>query len=68
MKNNKTLQKVSATKDDSGHWYVIPDGMLSEFRSDEDNASMVDSGQFDDKWGGYRTGGDINKVQLWAEI
>jgi len=29
---------------------------------------MIDSGQFDDKWGKYRTGGDLNLVQLYAVI
>jgi hypothetical protein len=29
---------------------------------------MTDSGEFDRKWGQYMTGGDLNLIQLWAEI
>jgi hypothetical protein len=65
---NTTLQKVKAVKDESGHWYVIPETLLPFFRIDEEYESMIDSGQFDDKWGKYRTGGDLNLVQLWAEL
>ena len=63
-----TLQKVKAIKDESGHWYVIPASLLPFFRIDEQDEDMIDSGQFDQKWGKYRTGGDLNLVQLWAEI
>ena len=57
--------KVKAIKDESGHWYVIPNELLSDFRKDESNEDMVDSGDFDDKYGQYRTGGDLNLVQLY---
>lgn len=59
---------VKAVQDDSGHWYVIPASMYREFSKDLLNESMVDSGEFDGKWGSYRTGGDLNLVQLWADI
>jgi hypothetical protein len=63
-----TLQKVKAIKDDSGHWFVIPNDLRDEFYKDLDNEDMIDSGKFDNKWGKYRTGGGLNLVQLWAEL
>ena len=61
-------KKVSVVQDESFHWYVIPEKLLPFFRIDEEDYSMIDSGQFDDKWGKYRTGGDLNLVQLYAVI
>ena len=63
-----TLQKVKAVQDEDCHWYVIPDDKYDEFHEDNMNEDMCDSGEFDNKWGEYRTGGDLNNVQLWAEI
>lgn len=65
---SKTLQKAKVITDESSHWYVIPNDLLQEFRQDESNEDMIDSGQFDEKWGKYRTGGDLNCIQLWAEL
>jgi len=62
------LKKAKAVTDDSGHWYIIPNERLEEFCSDEQNEDMTDSGEFDGKWGEYRTGGDLNLVQLWAKL
>ena len=62
------LQKVKAITDESGHWYVIPENLLPSFRMDEQDESMIDSGQFAAKWSKYMTGGDLNLVQLWAEL
>lgn len=62
------LQKVSVVQDESFHWYVIPEKLLPFFHIDEEDYSMIDSGQFDDKWRKYRTGGDLNRVQLYAVI
>ena len=64
----KTLQKVKAVKDDSCHWYVIPFEKSKQFFKDCESNEMADSGEFDDKWGKYRTGGDLNLIQLWAEL
>lgn len=68
MSQNKKLQEVKAVQDDSGHWYVIPNGLLESFRKDEQNEDFVDSGKFDEKYGKYMTGGDLNLIQLYAEI
>ncbi len=65
--NNK-LKPVMVVQDESSDWFVIPKDLYFEFRKDERNEDLVDSGQFDQKWGDYRTGGDINLVQLYAEV
>lgn len=62
------MKAVKATQDESGHWYVIPNELYDEFIQDEQNEDMIDNGWFDDKWGKYRTGGDLNLIQLYAEI
>ena len=60
--------KVKILQDDSGHWYIIPNELYDEFCLDEQNEEMIYDGEFDEKWGKYRTGGDLNLVQLYAEI
>jgi hypothetical protein len=62
------MEKVKAVKDDSGHWYVLPNEMIEDFFKDLNNEAMIDSGKFDDKYGKHRTGGDLNLIQLYAEI
>lgn len=62
------LQKVKAVQDESSHWYIIPLDSYQEFLNDANDYELCESGKFDDKWGKYRTGGDLNLVQLWAEI
>jgi hypothetical protein len=62
------IQKVKAIKDESGHWYVIPNDLVSKFREDEQNIELIDSGKFDDIYHKYRTGGDLNLIQLYAII
>lgn len=63
-----SLQKVKAVQDDSGHWYVIPFELSDQFGIDVEDTEMTDSGEFDEKYGEYMTGGDLNLVQLFAEI
>ena len=62
------LRRVVAVQDESSHWYVIPVEMEDEFHEDNENEDLVDSGDFDDKWGKYRTGGCLNLTELWANI
>ena len=64
---SKTI-KVKAIQDESGHWYVIPNELVSEFYKDEKNENFVDSGGFYYKYTKYMTGGDLNNNQLYAEI
>lgn len=65
---NNNLKPVKAVQDESGHWYVVPVDLYSEFSKDELDEELVDSGEFDNKWGQYRTGGDLNLIQLYAEV
>jgi hypothetical protein len=60
--------QVKAVQDEDGHWYVIPNNKFKEFIQERYNEEMIYEGEFDRKWGKYRTGGDLNIVQLWAEI
>jgi hypothetical protein len=60
--------QITAVQDDSCHWYVIPSVLASQFSKDSENEEMADSGEFDEKYGKYRTNGDLNNVQLWADI
>jgi hypothetical protein len=60
--------KVRAVQDDSCHWYIIPNDLTEQFYIDMLDEDIVDSGEFDEKWGEYMTGGDLNNIQLWADI
>lgn len=65
------LQKVVAIQDDSSHWYVIPAEMRKEFRRLEELASNDNDdalNEFIEKFNKYRTGGDLNNIQLYAKI
>lgn len=75
------LIKVVAVQDDGSHWYIIPKDSQQEFH-DLSNAvynayNNVDVKQeklnevenaFNTKFSKYRTGGDLNNIQLYAEI
>lgn len=62
------MKKVIATTDYDGHWYVLPKELDEQFNKDLDDEELADSGEFDEKYGQYRTGGDLNLTQLYAEI
>lgn len=66
--SNKILRPVHVTKDEDGHWFVIPIELKKEFNEDLYNENFIDSGKFDKKYGQYRIGGDLNLVQLYAKI
>lgn len=68
----KTLQKVKAVQDESGHWYVIPHLMIGIFydlleRSCDGNDFVAEE-EFIGRFEKYSTGGDLNNVQLFAEL
>jgi hypothetical protein len=67
LPSDEDIEKVKAIKDESGHWYIIPNELVKEFHKDESNEDMIDSGEFGNKWGGYMTGGGLNLVQLYAK-
>lgn len=65
----KKLQKVTVAQDISSHWYVVPTEKIKEFYKDEEKGEETDDwDEFEKKWGMYRTGGDINNIQLYAEL
>lgn len=64
----ENLIKVKVLTDDSGHWYIVPNELADQFFEDSENESMADSGEFDEKYGKYRTGGDLNLKQLYAVL
>lgn len=61
------LKRVLALKDDSGHWYVIPAKMREEFFSLLEGGEKTED-DFIEKFSDYMTGGDLNLVELYAEI
>jgi len=62
------MQKVKAVQDDSCNWYVLPIDLVDEFYKDLQDEDFIDSGKFDDKYSCYGTGGDLNLIQLYAEL
>lgn len=61
------LKKVKAVKED-GHWYVIPDSEFTIFYEMEEQGEADEWNSFNERFSQYRTGGDLNLIQLWAEI
>jgi hypothetical protein len=79
MENNKTNQPlppeenklipVVVVQDNDDHWYVIPKNLRVQFyelleKAERDNDHIDFLEVFDD----YMTGGDINNVQLYANV
>jgi len=60
------MEKVYAVQDESGHWYVIPletkDKFFNLLEKEEDEDEFIE------KFSRYMTGGDLNLVQLYAEL
>jgi hypothetical protein len=79
MENNKTNQPlppeenklipVVAVQDGDSHWYVIPKNLRIEFFELEEKCNRSGNyKEFIEKFDGYMTGGDINEVQLYANV
>lgn len=62
------MKRVYAVQDDECHWYVIPYEMKDEFHSDLDGLSDDNIYEWEDKYEQYRTCGDLNLVELYANI
>lgn len=67
------MQKVKAIQDDDCHWYVVPEEEVDEFNRLQEiiqgNRYKPEvEAEFEDKFSGYMTGGDLNNTQLWAEL
>lgn len=66
------LKKVKVLSDSDGHWYVVPEEEVGEFRNflnslEHDYNEQLEI-NFIHKFSKYLTGGDINLVQLYAEM
>ncbi len=72
------MEKVICLQDESSHWYVIPNDLLSEFNRllnlcEEERDLGIENlfkteEEFNKMFSKYRTGGDLNNIQLYAEI
>ena len=62
------IEKVKAVQDNDSHWYIIPNYLMEEFESDLLNENLEESGEFGEKYDQYRIHGDLNTIQLYAEI
>jgi len=58
--------KVTPMQDNEGHWYIIPSHLSDTFFDELDDENLIEDGGFDHNWGEYRTGGDLNNIQLYA--
>lgn len=67
LPSDEEIIPVKALEED-GDWYLIPNELYEEFKNDTYNEEMVESGGFDDKWWKYKTGGDLNLIQLYVKI
>ena len=54
--------KVKAVQDNEGHWYVIPNKLEADF-DEALESRQIEDGAFEE----YRTNGDLNNIQLYAE-
>lgn len=61
------LTRVNAIKDDDGHWYVIPIELSVEFHNLLNGGERTED-EFIEKFSKYMTGGDLNNIQLYAEL
>ncbi len=59
------IKAVQALQDDSGHWYIVPNEIAEDF---QDYVEDEDVNAFEERYGKYATGGDLNLIQLYAEI
>ena len=64
----KKLEEVQVLIDNSNHWYIIPNDLVDEFLEDNKNEDLIYNDEFDRKWKQYMTGGDLNLVQLYADL
>ena len=62
-----TLQKVAAVQDGDGHWYVIPFDSVMVFYQLLDGGEEKEA-EFMKNFNDYLTGGDLNLIQLYAEV
>ena len=68
------MKAVKVVQDESSHWYIIPNELAEEFHSlldtiyaDANDHAYLDEEIFEKKFSEYRTGGDINNIQLYID-
>jgi len=62
------LRPVVAVQDDDCHWYIIPKELHDLFLEHLRDGETDEWETFKETWSYCRTGGDLNNVQLYAEI
>lgn len=60
------MKPVKAVKDNSGHWYIIPNELYDDFYKDLEDEDIIGS-YFDHKYHKFMTGGTVNMVQLYIQ-
>ena len=60
------FSEVKLEQDDAGHWYALPANLYEGFINDSDDEELIDSGEFDEKYGKYMLGGDISLIKLYV--
>ena len=61
-------QRVYITQDEDGHDYVIPYDKKEEFgRLCEVSYESEEFDEFEEKFGEYMTGGDINELEIYIK-
>lgn len=75
MEKKPELKPVMALRDDSAHWYVIPAELHDEWirlneEMDSDGQATFEAAEdrFNELFSQYRTGGDLNNIQLYASL
>lgn len=69
------MKKVYVVQDDDCHWYVIPFDLKDKFFELEEIMNGENEVEFDEAdtefnklFSQYMTGGDLNNIQLYAEL
>ncbi len=63
------MKAVKVVQDESSHWYIMPNELAEEFHAlaSAIDYTALDEKIFEEKFSKYRTGGDINNVQLYID-
>jgi hypothetical protein len=67
-KNAAEFKEVKICSDDDGHQYILPAELHEQFCLDLDDEDLTESGEFDTKYGQYRTGGCLSNFRLYCKI
>jgi hypothetical protein len=59
------IKAVQALQDHYGNWYIVPNEIAEDFESYLEDDDLH---EFEERYGKYATGGDLNLVQLYAKI